>query len=136
MTGTGSEGSIVPTIVSKDNRIQVSMQYGLYIGGLHRGSINITSIDGGSTMPLGLILADLVLAHALDNSATASLDGTLIQYQIPAPTATPVPNPTATPVLPTSTPGGGGGSGPTATPFPQPSSTPAQSGGGGGGSPS
>ena len=116
MTGTGSEGSIVPTIVSKDNRIQVSMQYGIYIAGLHRGSINITSIDGGSTTPLGLILADLVVAHALDNSATASLDGTLIQYQIPAPTATP---------------GGGGGSGPTATPFPQPSSTPAQSGGGG-----
>ena len=136
MTGTGSEGSIVPTIVSKDNRIQVSMQYGLYIGGLHRGSINITSIDGGSTTPLGLILADLVVAHALDNSATASLDGTLIQYQIPAPraTATPVP-PTATP-FPTATPGGGGGSGsgPTATPAPQPSSTPAQSGGGGGGS--
>ena len=101
MTGTGSEGSIVPTIVSKDNRIQVSMQYGIYIAGLHRGSINITSIDGGSTTPLGLILADLVLAHALDNSATASLDGTLIQYQIPAPTATP---------FPTATPGGGGGS--------------------------
>ena len=101
MTGTGSEGSIVPTIVSKDNRIQVSMQYGIYIAGLHRGSINITSIDGGSTTPLGLILADLVVAHALDNSATASLDGTLIQYQIPAPTATP---------FPTATPGGGGGS--------------------------
>ena len=109
MTGTGSEGAIVPTIISQDSRITVSMQYGVFMAGLHRGSINITSNDPGSSTPQGLILSNLVLAHALDNSATASLSGNLVQYQIPA------PNPTATPfAFPTATPyssGGGGGGG-------------------------
>jgi hypothetical protein len=71
MTGTGSEGAIVPTIISQDSRITVSMQYGVFMAGLHRGSINITSNDPGSSTPQGLILSNLVLAHALDNSATA-----------------------------------------------------------------
>jgi hypothetical protein len=114
MTGTGSEGSIVPTIISQDSRITVSMQYGVYMGGLHRGSINITSNDPGSSTPQGLILSNLVLAHALDNSATASLSGNLTQFNLgshsptPFPSATPFAFPTATPY---SSGGGGGGGG-------------------------
>ena len=114
MTGTGSEGAIVPTIISQDSRITVSMQYGVFMAGLHRGSINITSNDPGSSTPQGLILSNLVLAHALDNSATASLSGNLTQFNLgshsptPFPSATPYPNPTATPF---SSGGGGGGGG-------------------------
>tara|TARA_B110000967_G_scaffold30488_1_gene28736 strand:- start:16507 stop:17859 length:1353 start_codon:yes stop_codon:yes gene_type:complete len=122
MTGTGSEGAIVPTIISQDSRITVSMQYVTFIAGLHRGNIIITSNDPGSSAPLGLILADLVLAHALDNSATASLSGSLTQFDLGSHSPTPFPNPTATPFA-----------FPTATPFAFPTATPYSSGGGGGG---
>ena len=104
LSGSGREGNITPNIVSKGTNYGVSFTYGIYAGGFHRGSVNITSLDtGGNT---SLILTDLVLSHPLASGVTGTATGVLSRYSEPEPEPTSPPTPTATSI---GSPSGGGG---------------------------
>ena len=102
LSGSGSEGSLTPNIVSKGTNYSVSFVYGIFAEGFHRGSVNITSLDtGGNT---SLILTDLVLSHPLASGVTGTATGVLSRYSEPDPDPTPFPTATSS-----GDPTGGGG---------------------------